>query len=311
LYLGVLACLAALAGWLTYQYNTGVSPTTNPEDGSVTSSAYTNAYFGLSYPLPSGWVEDVAGPGPSESGYYVLGSFVPDEELTGTIMLTAQDMFFASKSPTGAAEMVANFRQSMASLDGMVIDDVPPEETIAGRLARRVDYNGVGLYRSMIALDIRCHLVSFILTSGDRGRLADMVLSLNNLSSQPGSSPPKCIKGYAAGDNVLHKVEPVLGGREYESIPVRIIIGRDGGVKHIHVIRGLPEHRKAVEEAVAQWKFKPLVENGRAVEVETGLRFVTNLAGGSASPERSRAIHCPPSPAVGRPSPDDLRPATS
>ena len=85
LYLGVLACLAALAGWLTYQYNTGVSPTTNPEDGSVTSSAYTNAYFGLSYPLPSGWVEDVAGPGPSESGYYVLGSFVPDEELTALI----------------------------------------------------------------------------------------------------------------------------------------------------------------------------------------------------------------------------------
>src|SRR5215831_7268496 len=107
LYLGVLACLAALAGWLTYQYSTGVSPTTNPEDGSVTSSgAYTNAYFGLSYPLPSGWVEDVAGPGPSESGYYVLGSFVPEGRLSGTVMIAAQDMFFTGKSPSTAPEMV-------------------------------------------------------------------------------------------------------------------------------------------------------------------------------------------------------------
>ena len=291
LYLGVLACLAALAGWLTYQYNTGVSPTTNPEDGSVTSSsvtsssvtssgAYTNAYFGLSYPLPSGWIEDVAGPGPSESGYYVLDSFVPDETLTGTIVLTAQDMFFAPKSPTGAAEMVANFRQSVANLDGMAIDDVPPEETIAGRLARRVDYNGVGLYRTMIALDIRCHLVSFVLTSADPGRLADMVLSLNNLSSQAkaASSAPRCIKDYADGGNLLHKVQPVIGGSKYASIPVRIIIGTDGGVKHVHAIHASPEHRQEIERALAQWKFKPLYENGRAVEVETGLRFVSKLA---------------------------------
>jgi len=280
LYLGVFACLAALAGWLTYRYDTGVSPTTNPEDGSVTSGAYTNAYFGLSYPLPPGWVENVAGPGPSESGYYVLGTFIPDKALTGTILLAAQDLFFAANSPAGAAEMVDRFRQSMAKLDGMVIDDVPSETTMAGHLARRVDYNGVGLYRSMIALDIRCHLVSFVLTSADPGRLADMVLTLNNLSSQAkaAASAPRCIKDYAAGGNLLHKVQPVIGGSKYASIPVRIIIGTDGGVKHVHAIHASPEHRQEIERALAQWKFKPLYENGRAVEVETGLRFVSKLA---------------------------------
>ena len=280
LYLGVFACLAALAGWLTYRYDTGVSPTTNPEDGRVTSGAYTNAYFGLSYPLPPGWVEDIAGPGPSESGYYVLGTFIPDKALTGTILLAAQDLFFASNSPASADEMVNRFRQSMAKLDGMTIDDVPGEMTIAGRLARRVDFNGVGLYRSMIALDIRCHLVSFMLTSADPGRLADMVATMNNLSShaKATSFAPTCIKDYAAGDNLLHKVQPVIGGPKYAAIPVRIIIGRDGAVKHVHVIRASSEHRQEIERALVQWKFKPFREHGQAVEVETGLQFVSKLA---------------------------------
>ena len=168
----------------------------------------------------------------------------------------------------------------MAKLDGMAIDDVPGEMTIAGRLARRVDFNGVGLYRSMIALDIRCHLVSFMLTSADPGRLADMVATMNNLSShaKAPSSAPTCIKDYAAGDNLLHKVQPVIGGPKYAAIPVRIIIGRDGAVKHVHVIRASSEHRQEIERALVQWKFKPFREHGQAVEVETGLQFVSKVA---------------------------------
>jgi periplasmic protein TonB len=47
------------------------------------------------------------------------------------------------------------------------------------------------------------------------------------------------------------------------------IIGRDGSVQKIEVTKGHPLLTQAATDAVAQWKFKPLVLNGQAVEMET------------------------------------------
>jgi len=47
----------------------------NPEDGKVANEAYASDYFGLSYRLPAGG-RGFAGPAPSRSGYYVLGSWM-------------------------------------------------------------------------------------------------------------------------------------------------------------------------------------------------------------------------------------------
>src|SRR6266851_6508154 len=95
LHLGVVTCLV---GWLAWRYGAVILPfgavtsrMPNPEDGRVASATYTNGYFGLSYPLPQGWAEGEIGPDPSHSGYYVLGTFVPKNELTGTILIAAQD----------------------------------------------------------------------------------------------------------------------------------------------------------------------------------------------------------------------------
>src|SRR5258707_12723126 len=48
-----------------------------PQGGTVAKDAYRNAYFGLSYALPSGWIEKYQGPPPSDSGAYVLALFRP------------------------------------------------------------------------------------------------------------------------------------------------------------------------------------------------------------------------------------------
>jgi outer membrane biosynthesis protein TonB len=56
-------------------------------------------------------------------------------------------------------------------------------------------------------------------------------------------------------------------------VPVRFVIGTDGRVKHIHVINAFPEQAKSVEQALAQWIFKPYIRNGVAAEVETGILF--------------------------------------
>jgi TonB family protein len=52
-------------------------------------------------------------------------------------------------------------------------------------------------------------------------------------------------------------------------VSLACIIGRDGSVQKIEVKKGHPLLIQAATDAVAQWKFKPIVLNGQAVEMET------------------------------------------
>jgi hypothetical protein len=65
----------------------------DPEFGSVVEDAYTNAYFGLAFPLPPGWTEDLAGPPPSGRGLYVLASIDGTQAFGATMLIVAEDLF--------------------------------------------------------------------------------------------------------------------------------------------------------------------------------------------------------------------------
>jgi len=65
----------------------------------------------------------------------------------------------------------------------------------------------------------------------------------------------------------------VLTVHRYNAIPVRIIIDKEGKVKHIHFLSAYPEQEKAITEALKQWKFRPYEKNGQRLEVETGIMF--------------------------------------
>jgi hypothetical protein len=279
LHVGLAVCLA---GWLAWRYGAAILPfgavtskMPDPEDGKVTGGSYTNAYFDLSYPLPPEWTEGLAGPGPSLSGYYVLSSLSPKSELTASILVAAQDMFFGDKSQADAASAAKDFHQAMSEIEGMTVEREPLEVRIADRPVHRVDFNGVGLYRATFVSEIRCHLVTFNLTAHDPELLASLAHSLDNLSFAEGkdavSAAPICVKDYAAGENLLSKVEPRIVGPARAPIPVRIIVGTDGGVKHVHVVHSTAEQRAGIETALRQWKLRPYVVKGRAVEIETGL----------------------------------------
>jgi Gram-negative bacterial TonB protein C-terminal len=283
---GVAISLVSLLAWrygaVTFPYGTGIAQMPVPEDGKVLGGIYLNDYFDLSYPLPQGWTEGLAGPDPSDAGYYVLSSFVPQSEQNASIMIVAQDMFFASRSRGDIAAMMHDFRQAMSEVDGMTIDREPTEVKVADRLLYRVDYSGVGLYRVTFTTESRCHAVSINLTSRDPELLADLAFSMNKLSSarkrDSGAPVPYCIENYAGPENLLQRVEPTPVGPRFMPIPVRIIVDTEGSVKHIHVIRAAPEQRKSIEDALRQWKFKPYRMNGRAVEIETGLLFRFTVA---------------------------------
>jgi hypothetical protein len=282
----VATSLASWLGWrygaVIVPYGTVLSPIPVPQDGKVLGGVYANDYFDLSYPLPEGWTEGLQGPDPSDAGYYVLSSFVPQSEQNASIMIVAQDMFFASKSGGSIAEMVHDFRQAMSEVDGMTIDREPTEVKVADRLLYRVDFSGVGLYRATFTTESRCHAVSFNLTSRDPELLESLAFSVDKLSFAPkrdsGAPVPHCIENYAIPENLLQRVEPTPVGPKFMPIPVRIIVDTEGSVKHIHVIRATPEQRKSIEDALRQWKFKPYRLNGRAVEIETGLMFRFSVA---------------------------------
>jgi hypothetical protein len=280
LHIGAVACLAgSLALVLAWRYGETLLPFAvtsaipDPQDGKVAGGFYRNAYFDLSYPLPQGFAEGLAGPDPSDSGYYVLGSFVPQATPSGSILMAAQDIFFAGPHRDVAA-VARDFRENMSQVEAMSIDREPSEVRIGNRPAWRVDFSGVGLYRTMIVTEIRCHLLSVTLTARSPDEREGLVQSLDHLSFAAKRAAPTCIRDYADGEQVVRKVQPAAEVSSSPTpIPVRIIIGGDGTVKHVHVIRATELLRKNIEDALRQWTFKPHAIAGQAVEVETGLAF--------------------------------------
>jgi hypothetical protein len=217
----------------------------------------------------------LAGPDPSQSGYYVLGTWAPKRDFAGAVLVVAQDMFFAPDPSDDVKNVVAEFRQVISAVDGMTIDREPAQVSVGGHPGYRVDFSGVGLFRSMFAIEIRCHVVTFNLTSRDPELLASLARSLDKLDSvrKEMSDPvPECLRDYAS-ENVMQRVEPDGVGAKAVSVPVRMIVAADGSVKHVHVIRASAAQRRNIEEAVREWKFKPYVKQGRPVEVETGMMF--------------------------------------
>jgi hypothetical protein len=275
------ACVAISLGWYygvaTPPYGLATSPVENPENAAIVGGAFQSGYFGLTFPLPRGWGMGPIGPPPSQFGDYVLGTLVPESENTGTAVIAAHDMFFADPPYENAAAMIAHFRNSTAEVPGMKIDREPAEVRIGGRVMQRVDFSGVGLHRSVLATEIRCHLVRFNLTAIDPSTLAAIIRGLDELTfdarSDATSSAPVCVKDYATDETVLSKVQPLPTGPRFTPIPVRITIGAKGSVKAVHVIHATAEQRQSIENAVRQWRFRPLVMNGREVDVETGLLF--------------------------------------
>jgi hypothetical protein len=273
-----MACLAAISaaflGAILSFRNVSVVQLAKPEDVHVVDGVFVSDYFGLRYRVPDGWSEGLRGPDPSQSGYYVLGTWVRKRDFGGTILVVAQDMFFAPDASDDVRNVIAGFRQVMSSVDGMTIDREPEAVRVGGYPGYRIDFSGVGLFRSMLAIEIRCHVVTFNLTSRDPELLASLASSLNDLVAT-GRQPdpvPDCLRDYVS-ENVLHRVEPDGAGARPVPIPVRLIVATDGSVKHVHVIRASAAQRRNIEEAVRQWKFKPHVKQGHLLEVETGVMF--------------------------------------
>lgn len=268
-----------------------------PEEGEVAQNAYSNKYFGINFALPSDWTEGYKGPRPSNSGYYVLASLKPRGELNGTILIAAQDMFFYSRPVNNSSEMLKDVKENLN--EAQKAESGPVELKIANHTFGRFDFTGADLHFTQFATDIRCHVVTFVVTTRDAKVLDKLVQSVGSLKVSEGqamagdSASPACIKDYATGDNVIRKVDPEMVGPKYTQVPVRFIIGTDGRIKHIHVINAFPDQARSVETALEQWELKPYQVNGKPAEVETGILFEFKPSGPQKPtvPKQTTSVH--------------------
>jgi hypothetical protein len=262
------------------------STTPLPEGGRLIGNVYRNDYFRLSFPLPPGWTQTYSGPPPSDSGYYVLAQLRLPGAATfsslGTILISAQDLFFTLTPAANAAELIDYDKTHLQSF--YKIEQSPIPVNIANRLFMRFDYGSpvAGLNWYILATEIRCHLIEFVFTSRDTALLQNLVQDVKNVQLPAEASPilgtgggdvPVCVKDYATSENIIEKVDPVFIERRYNPIPVRIIIAKNGQVKHIHFLSAFPDQAKVIGDALKQWRFRPYLRNGQPVEVETGMLF--------------------------------------
>jgi hypothetical protein len=248
------------------------SESANPEQGEVIDGTYINTYFGLRYRLLAGWRPGLQSARPSDKGYYVLLTPTPPPDARATILIAAQDTFFAIPPVADADEMTRGLAKNFAIGSRNAVA-MSPASNLAGHSFLRVDLPGTPLSRIVLATDIRCHVLIFTFTGADEGRLKELVHSLSRLSLDQDPSAPDCVRDYATGNTVLHKVEPAPAAPQFAKVPVRVIIGANGRVNHIHVVRASDAQQKSIEDALLGWRFKPYLRSGKASAVETGLTF--------------------------------------
>jgi hypothetical protein len=269
----------------------------NPEDGTLTAGVYSNPYFGLTFPLPEGYGPGLDPAKPGGNGFYVLNTprdknaayeldmQAHTEKHLPVMVISAQDMFFFGQPMHTAMETATDFTHSTATGIPPKVDQPPTERVIGASKFVQVKTSGQIISHLTLSTDIRCHVVSINLTSNDPAALDQVAAQFDKIVAPAEASPtatssgetgafPACVKDYATEETILRQVQPRLTGPKFLKIPVRIIIGKDGKVKHVHVIRAADDgDKRDIEESLMKWEFKPYLVKGEPAEVETGLTF--------------------------------------
>jgi hypothetical protein len=267
-----------------YSASDAVTPV--PEGWTVANNIFSDPYFGITYTLPLNWAGAHQAPPPSDTGFYRVAFIKPTpayKGIHGSMAIFAQDMFF-TQAPASNAQQLVNYKKDHLQADYKM--ELQPSATkIGGHAFSFYAYWSpvAELHWYVLSTQIRCHAIEIVLTSRDTKLLESLVLELNNkmklpdeagpTAGQGGSGVPVCIKDYANEEHVVHRVEPVFTERRFNSVPVRIIIDKQGKIKHTHFLSAFPEQVAAIKNALAEWRFRPYLRDGKPVEVETGIMF--------------------------------------
>jgi protein TonB len=81
---------------------------------------------------------------------------------------------------------------------------------------------------------------------------------------------------------LIHRVEPIyppLARQIHKEgrVELRAIIGTDGTIQSLQIVAGDPLFHLSAREAVQQWRYRPTILNGQAVEVDTYITVIYTM----------------------------------
>lgn len=109
--------------------------------------------------------------------------------------------------------------------------------------------------------------------NGTGKKLSDFISDGSGKSNVKLDGPKRIISQLSEGQ-LVNRVEPVyphiaaISGIQGQ-VKLHAIIGRDGRIQSLSAISGHPLLLRAALDAVEQWRYRPYILNGEAVEVET------------------------------------------
>jgi len=157
--------------------------------------------------------------------------------------------------------------QSVSSRRNVTDRPVFQPPVIASHVATNADREPPGVDRYGEDLSAEPGSTAWIAGGGDSGPTIALA------RPEPARKPSMLSLGVMDA-SLIHRVEPDypriaktihLSG----SVLLRAVIGTDGEVHEIEVLSGNPILAEAARQAVRQWRYRPTMLNGQAVEVET------------------------------------------
>lgn len=121
---------------------------------------------------------------------------------------------------------------------------------------------------------------------GQMGGVIGGIISSTPVAVPKVATPQKVRVSQGVSEGLLlHKVTPAYPplakqARIQGSVVLQATIGKDGAIQNLRVISGHPMLTQSALDAVKQWKYKPYLLNGEAVEVETTVQVNFTLSGG-------------------------------
>ena len=100
----------------------------------------------------------------------------------------------------------------------------------------------------------------------------------------PPATPQRIrVGGQVEAASLVNKVPPVYPpiaktAHVSGTVVLHAIIGKDGGIRELQFVSGPPLLMKAAMDAVKDWRYKPTMLNGEAVEVDTTVDVVFSLS---------------------------------
>lgn len=104
----------------------------------------------------------------------------------------------------------------------------------------------------------------------------------------PLPTPPPTVRAFRTSSilegSLIHRVQPAYpplarSVRVQGPVVLAAVIGKEGAIENLRLISGHPMLVPAAIEAVRQWRYRPYILNGEAIEVETQITVNFMLSG--------------------------------